>query len=138
MTSSGPQAYAPITADDDELREALEAANVPSLMCALVHITGDMSHVRGPIQPTSTLFADPQGGISDEAQATVRELAFELLRTFRDAGSALPGLALHGRGARDVELPDRGDGAARLRGVPALRTGDAGPGLPRTPLVRRH
>ncbi len=90
MTSSGPQAYPPISADDDELRNALEAAHIPSLMCALVHVSGDMSHVRGPIHPTSTLFADPQGGISAEDQATVRELAFELLRTFRDAGSALP------------------------------------------------
>ena len=90
MTSSGAGAYPPITADDDTLREALEAAHIPSLMCALVHITSDMAHVRGTIRPTSTLFADPQGGISPEDQATVREQAFELLRTFRDAGSTLP------------------------------------------------
>jgi 4-hydroxyacetophenone monooxygenase len=90
MTSHGVDAYPPITADDETLHDALDAAHIPSLMCALVHLTGDMSHVRGTIRPTSTLFADPQGGISAEDQATVRELAFDLLRAFRDAGSRLP------------------------------------------------
>ena len=90
MTSHGADSYPPITADDETLRDALEAAHVPSLLCALVHVTGDMGHVRGPIRPTATLFADPQGGISVEDQATVRQLAFDLLREFRDAGSTLP------------------------------------------------
>jgi len=36
-----------ITASDEELRNALEAAHSPSLMNALVHMSGDIEHIRG-------------------------------------------------------------------------------------------
>jgi 4-hydroxyacetophenone monooxygenase len=90
MTSSGGRVYPPITDDDETLRDALEAAHIPSLMSALVHLTGDIDIVRGEIRPTSTLFADPQGGIGPDDQATIRALAFDLLRTYRDGESELP------------------------------------------------
>ncbi|MEE8077482.1 MAG: FAD-dependent oxidoreductase, partial [Pseudomonadales bacterium] len=79
-----------ITASDDEIRQALAEAHIPSLMCALVHLTGDMGIVRGDIHPVSEFFGDPQGGISEEAQARMRELALQALSDYRDSVGKLP------------------------------------------------
>lgn len=84
------EGYPPITATDEELRAALEAAHVPSLMNALVHVSGDISHIRGDIRPVPALFQDPQGGISREDQARARTIAFEVLKAYRDGGSRIP------------------------------------------------
>ena len=83
-------AYPPITATDEELRDALEAAHIPSLMNALVHITGDIDHIRGEIKPIAALFQDPQGGIAPERQAEARSIALEVLKAYRDGGDQLP------------------------------------------------
>ena len=80
----------PIDADDDTIRAALEDAHIPSLMNALVHLTGDADIIRGDIQPESGFLVDPQGGIAEEDQARIRERAFEALRAFRDNGQVLP------------------------------------------------
>ncbi len=79
-----------ITASDDEIRQALAEAHIPSLMCALVHLTGDMAIVRGDIHPVSEFFGDPQGGINEEEQAHMRELALQALRHYRDSHGKLP------------------------------------------------
>ena len=84
------EGYPPITATDEELRAALEAAHVPSLMNALVHVSGDISHIRGDIRPVAALFQDPQGGISREDQTRARAIAFEVLKAYRDGGSQIP------------------------------------------------
>ena len=76
---------------DDALQAALAEAHVPSLVNALVHLTGDASLIRGDMRPASQLFGDPQGGISAADQAAVRQRAFAALCTHRDAGfPALP------------------------------------------------
>ncbi len=83
----------PITADDATIASALQDAHVPSLMMALVHLTGDASILRGDIRPSSDFFtflADPQAGISEAQQATVRALALDALRAYRDGGRRLP------------------------------------------------
>ena len=80
----------PIDADDETIRAMLAAAHIPSLMNALVHVTGDAEVVRGSIRPESGFLADPQGGISPEDQQTIRERAFEALRSYRDGGQQLP------------------------------------------------
>ena len=72
--------------EDDALEAALADAHVPTLVNALVHLTGDASLIRGDIRPTSQLFGDPQGGISADDQAAIRERAFEALKAHRDAG----------------------------------------------------
>ena len=81
---------APIPHDDAALKEALASAHVPSLMAALVHITGDAQLIRGEIRPKNDFLADAQGGITEEQQARIRALAFDALRRFRDAGQRLP------------------------------------------------
>lgn len=79
-----------IDADDDTIRAALEDAHIPSLMNALVHLTGDADIIRGDIQPESGFLVDPQGGIAEEDQARIRERAFEALKAYRDNGQRLP------------------------------------------------
>ncbi len=82
--------WAPITAEDAAIRSALASANIPALMCALVHLTGDPSLLRGSIKPSAEFMGDPQGGISEADQARMREAAFEALVAYRDGGQALP------------------------------------------------
>ena len=75
-----------IEADDAAIEVALAEAHVPSLINALVHLTGDASLIRGSARPVSELFGDPQGGISAVDQAEVRARALEALVAYRDAG----------------------------------------------------
>jgi 4-hydroxyacetophenone monooxygenase len=61
-----------------ELTEALEQAHLPSLMMALVHLTGDASHLDG-VTPVYDFFGDGQGGIPPEKQAEIRQLAARVI-----------------------------------------------------------
>ena len=73
---------------DDALEAALAEAHIPSLINALVHITGDASLIRGHIRPSSALFGDPQGGVTPADQASIRERALDALKAYRDSGFA--------------------------------------------------
>ena len=66
-----------ITATDDELRAYLAEAEIPPLLPALAYVTGDLSLLRDELRPDPMLLAMPQGGLTEEQQATARELAFE-------------------------------------------------------------
>ena len=82
----------PITEDDATIEAALKDAHVPSLMAALVHLTGDPSVIRGDIRPSrafATFLADPPGGITAEQQATIRARALAALKSYRDGGRLL-------------------------------------------------
>ncbi len=81
---------APLTDDDETIRRALKEAHIPSLMAALVHITGDLGIIRGDIRPVNNFFGDAQGGITEAQQAQIRALAFDVLRKYRDGGHKLP------------------------------------------------
>src|SRR3954451_21327901 len=78
---------APITCSDEELRAILDEAELPPLLPALAYATGDMSLLREHLRPDPLLFgAMPQGGLTDEQQAEIRELALDVLSKFRDGG----------------------------------------------------
>jgi 4-hydroxyacetophenone monooxygenase len=77
----------PITETDDEIRQALEDAEIPPLLPALAYLTGDLSLLREDLRPDPLMIGMPQGGLSDEQQARARQLAFEAVVRFRDAGS---------------------------------------------------
>ncbi len=77
----------PITATDDEIRAALEQAEVPALLPAMAYLTGDLSLLRADLRPEALLLGMPQGGLTEDQQAEVRRIALETLVRFRDAGS---------------------------------------------------
>lgn len=79
----------PLPHDDEAIRKALEDAHLPSLLPALAQITGDQSLLREDLFPDTVVIADPQGGLSPEAQAAARELALETLAAWRDGGSVV-------------------------------------------------
>ena len=63
-----------ITDDDETIKAALKDAHIPSLVCSLVHLTGDADLVRGDIRPVFEFFGDPQGGLTEEQQQNFRAL----------------------------------------------------------------
>ena len=73
----------PIDLDDKALAAALEDAHIPSLMLALIHLTGDLSPIRGEIRPKME-FLNPDDGITDEQRAQVRAAAVTALAAHRD------------------------------------------------------
>ena len=82
--------WQPITDDDATIEAALVEANIPALMCALVHLTGDASLVRGDIRPDNSFLGDAQGGIPEDVQAEMRARALEALKAWRDGDGKLP------------------------------------------------
>lgn len=81
--------WQPITEDDAAIEAALADANIPALMCALVHVTGDPSIIRGDIKPSDDFFADANAGIDEAQQAQIRALALQALKAYRDRGCTL-------------------------------------------------
>src|SRR4051794_22098805 len=75
-----------ITESDDEIRAALEDAEIPPLLPALAYVTGDLSLLRDDLRPDPLMLAMPQGGLSDEQLTAARELALDVLIRFRDNG----------------------------------------------------
>ena len=67
----------PITATDEEFRAALEVADLPALLPALAHVTGDHSLLRPELRIDPLLMGDDQGGLTPEQQAAIRELALQ-------------------------------------------------------------
>ena len=79
----------PIDVDDGAIRRALSDSHVPSLIAALVHITGDASLARGDIKPVYDFFGDGQGGLTEAQKARVYDEAVRALGALRD-GAPLP------------------------------------------------
>ena len=67
----------PITASDDELRDALDVADLPALLPALAHVTGDLSLLRPELRIDPLLMGEDQGGLTPEQQAAIRALALD-------------------------------------------------------------
>lgn len=76
----------PITESDDEIRAALDDAELPSLLPALAYLTGDLGLLRAELRPDPLLGGMPQGGLSDEQQTAIKELAVGAIGRYRDGG----------------------------------------------------
>jgi len=79
-----------LSATDEELRDALESAHLPTLIMTLVHLTGDRSLLRDDLRPAGPSISDASAGLNEAQQKEIRERAFSLLREFRDGGGILP------------------------------------------------
>ena len=73
------------TASDDEIKEGLEHAHIPSLMTALMHLTGNRDHFKS-IQPHFVMFAEEEDGLTEEERKLARALALDALKKYRDEG----------------------------------------------------
>ncbi len=60
------------TIGEREVDDALKEAHIPSLMAALVHLTGDASLLTDENKPVYDFFGDGQGNIKPEVQEQVR------------------------------------------------------------------
>ncbi|MFT5482989.1 MAG: 4-hydroxyacetophenone monooxygenase [Halieaceae bacterium] len=72
-------------ADDAMLREALELAHIPALLATLVHFKGSTDHFK-QVQPQLDIVSEEQDGLNEEQRETAREMAFDVIRNYRDAG----------------------------------------------------
>ncbi len=80
----------PITESDEFIARQLEGASIPTLMMSLVHLTGDTGILRGSIRPKVVMMGGFQGDLSEADQASVRALALQALKDYRDRGCTLP------------------------------------------------
>jgi 4-hydroxyacetophenone monooxygenase len=80
----------PITADDATLERMLADAQLPSLLVALAHVTGDDALLREDLTPNGSFLAGPQGGYTEAQLAQARSLCLAALRRYRDAGCPAP------------------------------------------------
>lgn len=67
------------------LDEALEAAHLPALLAALVHVTGDPGWLKPEWTPTYTPLARNDPGIPEDEQAKIREQAKAAILSHLDA-----------------------------------------------------
>ncbi|MFM1988609.1 MAG: hypothetical protein RJA99_1566 [Pseudomonadota bacterium] len=87
--------------DDARREQALREASVPTLLMCLAQITRDRRWLEDPFRPQRdvSIFAEPTGGLSPQAQQTVRESIARVLDELADGRRALPPLpdedALH-------------------------------------------
>lgn len=72
-----------INVDDQAITRFLEAADIPALVLALVHMTGDMGLIRGDIRPLME-FLNPDDGLTDKQRSDVKTLAADVLAKHRD------------------------------------------------------
>ena len=90
MTDRHPYAGVPFTDSEKEIAAALEEVSIPTLLCTMVHITGDPSWVRGELRPKGLFLNEYQGFMDPESMAEVRRLALPEIIKYRDNGCELP------------------------------------------------
>lgn len=80
-----------ITAHDEQLRDALQEANLSTLLAVLAHLTKDERWLSEEVQPTraNPLEDDDDGGLPPHVQQQIRDGALEVLTQLRDGQRAL-------------------------------------------------
>jgi 4-hydroxyacetophenone monooxygenase len=76
----------PFEEDDERIARALKDVSIPALMCSLVHMSGDLSWIRGAIQPNVGMSLDIQGAMSESDMAEVCRGALPVIASYRDGG----------------------------------------------------
>lgn len=78
---------------DQRLREAIDIANIPTLLLVLVQLTGDKRWLEDPYRPSRSRGVDDNdsGGLPPEIQQEIRAAAFEAIRAWKFTGEiAIP------------------------------------------------
>jgi 4-hydroxyacetophenone monooxygenase len=81
-----------IPADDATLQNALEHANLPALLPAIVQLTGDTSLLKRFRAPSPGMMGAVDGDFSAEDQAAIRAVGLDALKAYRDGDASLPPL----------------------------------------------
>lgn len=122
---------APFPGDEETLRRHLAGAEVPALLMTLAHLTGDTSLLRDDLRAPGWLFA-PQGGLSEERQAEIRERAVQVLLRLGDGAPGTPPGPPDRELLRTITTWAMGDGTEDL--LPLLAEEIVSPGQdPRAP-----
>ncbi|WP_330228973.1 NAD(P)-binding protein [Nocardia sp. NBC_00508] len=79
----------PIDVDDETLRAHVAGAQIPALLMTVAHLTGDYSLLRAEYRPAA-MPSQPRGGLTDAAEADVREQALQALVRLRDGDIEVP------------------------------------------------
>ncbi len=69
--------------EDEQLRVALEHADIPTLLASMLHLTGKTEQF-DQVQPHFVLMAEDADGLSEEQRRTARDLAFTAIKAHRD------------------------------------------------------
>jgi 4-hydroxyacetophenone monooxygenase len=85
-----PHAGIPFTDSDEAIAAALEEVSIPTLLCTMVHVTGDPSWIRGDLKPAGLFLNEYQGYMDEESKAEVRRRALPAIIEYRDNGCVLP------------------------------------------------
>ena len=72
--------------DDLFLKEALEEASIPTLIMSIIHISGDLELLKKLPKPKTPIMGETQGFMEEEEKEIVRELAFKIIKDYRDSG----------------------------------------------------
>src|SRR3546814_10473738 len=75
------------SATEEQLRAAVEAAEIAALLPTLAHLTGDLGLLREELRPDQLLLMQDDGGLLPDVAAQAREAALEALIRHRDARS---------------------------------------------------
>ena len=75
--------------DVDLWRDAVDIANIPTLLMVLVQLTGDERWLEDPYRPTRTRGLDDNdsGGLPDDIQGEIRDAAFAAIERWRRGAS---------------------------------------------------
>lgn len=81
-----------LSANDDQIDEALQKANLPTLLLCLAQLTGDATWLSGRFQPTRTaaLGDNDLGGFDEKTQAEIRLHARRVICELRDREVQVP------------------------------------------------
>src|SRR5690349_7616064 len=88
--TDNPHVGLPFDDDDEAIAAALEDLSIPTLLLSCVHMTGDLSVIRGALKPHMLVINEVQGFMTEEEKAEARRIALGIIREFRDGGCVLP------------------------------------------------
>jgi 4-hydroxyacetophenone monooxygenase len=86
ISSRNPHAGHPFVDDDSAIAAALAEVNVPTLLCSLVHMTGDPTWIREWSLPQLASAMDYQCGLTEADRDEIRRRALPAVVAYRDSG----------------------------------------------------